>query len=175
MPPDARNLRRQDIAIVPYTERYAAGFRALNLAWIKQHFVPEAADYAALDDPQRYILDPGGHIICAVHQPSDVVLGVCALIPLSSAEPGVAAPLSRRAFELAKMAVQEDAKGLGLGRLVGEAALQIAREAGAERVWLESNRALAPAINLYRSLGFVELPFEPSQYQRADIQMEVRF
>ena len=172
MPSDAQSLRRQDVAIVPYAACYAAEFRALNLAWIQQHFEPEAADYAALDDPQRYILDPGGHIICAVHGPSGAVLGVCALIPLLAADE---AAENQPSFELAKMAVRDDAKGLGLGRLVGESALQLARAAGARRVWLESNRALTPAINLYRSIGFVELPFEPSQYQRADIQMEVRF
>ena len=150
--------------IVPYEPRFAADFRALNLAWIEQYFVPEAADYAALDDPEQYILRPGGHIICAVkNDDRKLLLGVCALIPLQEG-----------GLELAKMAVAEAAQGLGIGRLVGEAALCAARAAGVDRVWLESNRRLEPAINLYRALGFEELPFEPSQYSRADIQMECR-
>ena len=160
-------LRPGAVAIVPYGEPYAAAFRSLNLAWIERFFVPEPADYAALDDPERYILERGGRILCAVHQPTDELLGVVALIPLSALE---AEPIT---FELAKMAVAEKAQGLGIGRMVGEAAIAAARDAGADRVWLESNRTLEPAINLYRSLGFVEVPFTPSHYARADIQMEL--
>jgi hypothetical protein len=41
----------------------------------------------------------------------------------------------------------------------------------ADRVYLESNTILEPAIRLYRKLGFDEFVGEPSPYARCNIQM----
>jgi len=40
-------------------------------------------------------------------------------------------------------------------------------------VWLESNRILTTALNLYIRLGFVEVPITSTPYARADIRMEI--
>lgn len=69
------------------------------------------------------------------------------------------------------MAVAEWARGRGVGRLLGEAAVAAARAAGAPRVDLLSNTVLGPAIALYRALGFVEVPLPPTPYARANIKM----
>jgi GNAT superfamily N-acetyltransferase len=74
-------------------------------------------------------------------------------------------------YEFAKMGVREGARGRGVGRRLGEAALQHARAQGATRVDILSNRRLAPALALYRSLGFVERPLPANDYERADVYL----
>jgi DNA-binding MarR family transcriptional regulator/GNAT superfamily N-acetyltransferase len=59
--------------------------------------------------------------------------------------------------ELKRMWVSPDARGLGLGRRLLLALERYAREAGAELVRLETNRALQEAIALYRSSGYREV------------------
>src|SRR4051812_19605119 len=154
-----------DARIVPYNPRRAehrTAFRDLNLAWIEEHFAVETADRFELDDPDAHILAPGGQILIAESAVNGAreVLGTCALI----AQPdGV--------YYLAKMAVAESARGRGVGRALGEAAIDAARRLGGRRLELLSNRVLAPAINLYRALGFVEAPMPVTEYARANIKM----
>jgi DNA-binding MarR family transcriptional regulator/GNAT superfamily N-acetyltransferase len=66
---------------------------------------------------------------------------------------------------LKRMWVAESARGLGVGRrLLGELENR-ALEHGAAKVWLETNKALAEAISLYRSAGYVEVaPFNDEPY-----------
>jgi GNAT superfamily N-acetyltransferase len=114
-----------------------------------------------LDAPQEEILDKGGRIIVA-ERGRDVV-GVCALLHIDE-----------RTFELVKMAVADHAQGLGVGTRLGKAAIEQARAAGASRLILESNTVLAPAMALYRKLGFVEVTGIPSEYSRCNIHMELQ-
>ncbi|MGH7590848.1 MAG: GNAT family N-acetyltransferase [Gemmatimonadales bacterium] len=146
------------ILIVPYQPKHRGPFRDLNLAWISRSFVVEEADRRVLDDPEGHILAGGGHILVALRDEAPV--GVCALLP---------EPEGR--FELAKMAVAESARGLGIGYALGRAAIELAWSIGACAVELVSNRSLTPALSLYRKLGFVEVPLAASEYQRADIRM----
>jgi N-acetylglutamate synthase-like GNAT family acetyltransferase len=151
----------EHVEIVPFTRAHAAAFKALNLAWIEAHWEPEPADLAALDHPQANIIRKGGHITIALTDGE--VVGTCALLKKDDAS-----------YELAKMAVAEAAKGLGIGELLGKAVIAKAHELGAERLYLESNTILTPAINLYRKLGFVRVVGPPSPYARCNIQMELR-
>jgi ribosomal protein S18 acetylase RimI-like enzyme len=134
----------------------------MNLAWIEAHFTAEARDRQQLDDPERHILAPGGHIFIAEADGPDgvEVLGTCALLAVPDG-----------AFELAKMAVDERARGRGVGRALGEAAVEAARALSAPRVELLSNTALVAAIGLYRALGFIEVPLPATEYARANIKM----
>jgi len=149
-----------EVQIVDYTPADQPAFRRLNEEWITKHFRMEESDYKALDHPQEYILDKGGHIYMAVYKGETV--GTCGLIPMEDG-----------GFELAKMAVSPRAQGLGIGFLIGRACIEKARALGAPRVYLESNTALKPAINLYQKLGFRKAAGPPSPYERANIQMEL--
>jgi GNAT superfamily N-acetyltransferase len=141
---------------------HRAAFRDLNLAWIEAHFAVEPRDRHELDDPESHILAHGGEIFVAESDgPAGVeVIGACALLREHD-----------DAFELAKMAVRDSARGHGVGRLLGEAAVAAARARGAARVDLLSNTVLGPAIALYRALGFVEVPLPRTDYARANIKM----
>ncbi|MFC5271805.1 GNAT family N-acetyltransferase [Adhaeribacter terreus] len=151
-----------NVEIVAYQPVHREAFRDLNHEWITKFFVLEAADNNMLDDPEGYILKKGGYIFMALLHGEPV--GTAALIKNPDGS-----------FELAKMAVTDKAKGLKIGYALGKAALEKAREINAPKVELLSNRILTPALNLYKKLGFVEVPLPPNDYQRADIKMEICF
>jgi len=71
------------------------------------------------------------------------------------------------------MAVSTEAKGMGIGYLLGKAAMKKAKKKDAKKLYLESNTLLKPAISLYHKLGFKKITGIPSPYERCNIQMEV--
>lgn len=78
-------------------------------------------------------------------------------------------------FEVAKMTVAERARGTGLGRQLMQVCIDAAKAAGARRLYLETNSSLAPALGLYRTMGFVDLDAAmrpPTDYARCDVWME---
>lgn len=149
------------VQVLDYAPQYQPDFKGLNVEWIEQYFRLEEADLKALDHPEEYILQRGGHILLARYH--DQIVGTCALIKMDATT-----------YELAKMAVAPAAQGVGIGRRLGEAALAKAQALGADRVYLESNTKLGPALHLYHKLGFRKtVAGPPSPYQRCNIQMEV--
>jgi GNAT superfamily N-acetyltransferase len=144
--------------ILDYEPGHQPAFYALNHEWITRYFTMEEPDYQMLNEPQRYILDPGGAILMAEHQGE--MVGTCALLREHA---GV--------FELAKMAVAPTAQGLGIGWALGQAAVTKARQLGAQRLELLSNSRLLPALALYRKLGFRDVPVPSGPYQRTDVKM----
>lgn len=149
------------IAIVPYRPAYKKHFRALNEAWLREHFSVEPEDAALLADPNGRIVRRGGAVLFALRDGE--VVGTCAL-------------LRHRAdlWELAKMAVAAPMRGQGLGRRLAEAAIDEARRRGARTLFLETSPVLKPALALYRSLGFRRVrqgPLGPTKYRRPTIVM----
>jgi DNA-binding MarR family transcriptional regulator/GNAT superfamily N-acetyltransferase len=152
----------QEVEIVAYKPEYHEAFRALNVEWISTYFEMEEADYKALDNPQEYILDKGGKIFVALYR--DEPVGVCALIKMKD---------SNYDFEMAKMAVSPKAQGKSIGWLLGQEIVKSAKEQGADKIYLESNTILKPAINLYHKLGFQKVSGLATPYKRCNIQMEL--
>ena len=150
------------VTIVPFSDAHASAFKSLNEEWITTYFKMEEMDRVALNHPKEYILDKGGYIAVALLDNEPV--GVCALIPSHAKEYD---------FELAKMGVSPKVQGKGIGKLLGQHMVDTARNMGAKKIFLESNRVLKPALHLYRKLGFVEIVGATSPYERSDIQMEL--
>jgi GNAT superfamily N-acetyltransferase len=148
------------IVVVDFESRHRDAFRMLNEAWITKYFSLEPSDLEMLDAPEDRIVAKGGAILVAVR--GDEVLGVCALLAKGDAT-----------YELAKMAVADEAQGQGIGTLLGRIAIAKARSLGASRVILESNTRLEPAMALYAKLGFKKIDGGPSPYCRCNIQMEL--
>jgi putative acetyltransferase len=141
----------------------AAAFKALNEEWITRYFTLEPMDRENLSDPQGRILDKGGQIFmaCFGEQP----VGCVALIPMHD---GV--------YELSKMAVAPEMRGLGIGRRLLEHAIAEARQMGAKSLFLGSNSRLESAVHLYESVGFRHVPAEKipeMPYVRANVFMEL--
>jgi len=156
------NANPKNLEIKPYRTELASAFRDINRHWIEEHFVMEEADLRVLDNPEGYILKPGGAILFAVNL-EDQVVGTCALIRHSDT-----------LAELAKMGVDKQQRSSGAGKLLGQAVLDLASQMGFRKVFLETSSVLAPAIGLYKRLGFVQRAFpSPSEYQRADVYMDI--
>lgn len=145
--------------IVEFEPHHAEAFRTLNEAWISKHFTLEAKDREVLEDPQGKIIAKGGRIFMALKDGEPV--GCVALLAMADG-----------GYEVAKMTVTEAARGTGLGRRLMERCIEAGRQAGARRLYLETNSSLGPALGLYRAMGFRDLAPVDSPYVRADVFME---
>jgi GNAT superfamily N-acetyltransferase len=76
-------------------------------------------------------------------------------------------------YEFTKMGVVEKFQGKKIGEALALAAIQKAKSLQAKKIILYSNTKLAPAIALYKKLGFIEVPLD-GPYKRSDIKMELR-
>ena len=68
-----------NVEIVDFSDEWAEDFASLNYEWIEKYFSVEKHDQEILDDPQTFVIDPGGHIFMAVV--SGLAAGTVALIP----------------------------------------------------------------------------------------------
>jgi GNAT superfamily N-acetyltransferase len=151
------------VEILEYGPEFRAAFKSLNVEWITAYFALEPEDERILDNPESEILEPGGSIFFARLPETGEIVGTCALIKIDAEH-----------YELGKMGVTEKARGRKAGRALLEAAISKGRALNAAYMTLETNSSLAPAINLYKSLGFIQLPFgEKSAYARADVFMRL--
>ncbi len=151
-----------ELRVVDWHERYGNAFGRLNREWLDRYFRVEAVDEPVLDDPSSNVLAHGGVILYAVVD--DEAIGTVALKHQGD-----------KVFELTKMAVTEPFQGQGIGRDLLCAAIDRFHEIGGQRLYLESNSRLGPALALYESAGFRhESPPEASDYARADVYMVFR-
>jgi putative acetyltransferase len=151
-----------EIEIIDYEPRYKDDFRSLNIEWISKYFEVEPLDLQQLDHPEDYIISKGGRIYFA--KSGEEIVGTVALKKVSDT-----------VFELSKMGVSPNYQGKGIGKKLGEHLIQEARDLGCKLLFLESNQKLIPAINLYKKLGFIEVPIGNSPYSRADFRAEINF
>jgi N-acetylglutamate synthase-like GNAT family acetyltransferase len=148
------------ITIVPYKEEYKEHIKSLNYEWIEKYFAIEPNDIVQLSNPQVEILDKGGKIFFALS--NDEVVGTVSLLKISDEE-----------YELAKMAVTENYKGSGIGKMLMEHCIDEAKKLEAKKLTLVSNTKLDAAIQVYKKYGFVEIPLPKEiHYERGNIMME---
>ncbi len=130
------------IEIIPFSDDLAAHFCRINSEWIEDMFVLEAHDRAVLENPQKNIIDEGGHIWFAKHRDLGV-LGTCAV---KCIEPGV--------FELTKMGVLAKARGLKIGEHLLHRVLDDCSKLPIETLFLLTSKKCEAAIHLYLKNGF---------------------
>lgn len=150
------------VEVVDYSPEYLMMFKRLNIMWINSHWSLEPHDLELLNDPDASILSKGGHIFVALVDGEP--MGVVAMCRMDGDEYD---------YELAKLAVDPEARGTGLGEKLCRVALEWATQQSSKKIFLESNTILKPAISLYRKLGFTELKEYHPAYARGDIQMEL--
>ena len=118
--------------------------------------LPFPLDYQGFDAelavlPGKYAA-PGGCILLA-RRTSGEYLGCIAMRPLDAS--GYRAGDANPACEMKRMYVQPAGRGLGIGRLLGEALLARAVNAGYRCMKLDTESDFAAACALYEKLGFV--------------------
>ena len=101
------------------------------------------AEMAALPGPYAR---PDGRILLAEHEGNTI--GVVALKPLDD----------DGACEMKRLYVRPAHRGNGVGRALGEAVLDAARDLGYDVMRLDTVASMTTARALYRSLGFEERP-----------------
>lgn len=153
------------VTIIPYTPELLPAFQRLNRIWISRYFRVEAEDERELDEAEALIVATGGQIFFALEAGAELhpdnVLGC---IGVFLREPDF--------YEIIKLAVRDDAQGLGLGRKLMQAGLDFIRDAGADRAIILSNRSLAPAMALYAAMGFTEVELGYKHlFDRCDIEL----
>ena len=156
------NLLNSPVRIVGYRPELQRFFENLNRAWIERYFKMEAVDFEILQHPQTNIIDKGGAVLFA--ELNGQIVGTVAL---KYYDP--------ETLELAKMAVDENYQGHGIGEKLGRAAIEKARELGAKKLILFTNSSLQPALRLYARLGFEKVPLEGQIFKRSDTKMEIDF
>jgi N-acetylglutamate synthase-like GNAT family acetyltransferase len=147
------------VEILQYQENHQPWFEKFNRAWIEHHFWMEPIDIQVLQNPQEHIIKQGGKILMAASEKE-----IAGTVALKYVEPGV--------YEFTKMAVDEKFRGKKIGEALALAAIHEAELIGAKKIILYSNRILTPAIELYKKMGFREVPVD-AVYKRSDIKMEL--
>lgn len=150
------------LEIIPFEAQYATHFYDLNVEWLKKYFYVEPYDEKVLSNPKKYVLDPGGFIFFAKY--NNEIVGVVSIIN------------QKTFYELSKMAVAPKFQGLKIGLKLMEFSIAFAKKQHWKSITLYSHRSLVPAINLYKKMGFKEIPVEEnSHYERSDIKMILEF
>lgn len=148
------------IEIIPFTEDKKEYIKVLNYEWLQKYFAVEPNDVIQLSDPVKEIVNKGGLIFYATY--NNEIIGTYSLMKIADTE-----------YELAKMAVTEKCKSLGIGKMMMDHSIKEAVKLGAKILSLYSNTKLIAAINLYRKYGFEEVSLPSAvHYERANIKMK---
>jgi ribosomal protein S18 acetylase RimI-like enzyme len=154
-------MEHNEIRILEYLPCHQEFFERLNRSWIEKHFRREPVDRFILSDPQKAVLDMGGAILIATWNGTPA-----GTVALKKIDPDT--------FEFAKMAVEESLRGKGIGEALARRAIMKARSLGAQKVVLYSHSTLKPALQLYRKIGFRDIPKEAGIFAHCDVKMELR-
>lgn len=150
-----------EINIIEYLPKYKKYFRDLNYEWLNKYFSIEKKDKDMLENPDKEIIKKGGFILFAEYE--NEIKGTVAVIRHDNNE-----------FELAKMAVAENAQGKQIGKKLALAAIEKTRLLNPSKLFLETNSTLLAALNLYKSIGFEETEMKvKSDYNRSTLRMEL--
>ena len=152
-----------DLSIVDYTDAHAKAFHDINAQWIEAMFVLEDHDRHVLTHPREVILDQGGAILL-VSSPEHGVVGACALMKTGEGT-----------FELTKMGVLENVRGLTAGEFLLRSVLERAATMGVTTLYLLTSSKCEAAIHLYEKAGFVHdaaiMRAYGTTYARCDVAM----
>ena len=154
--------KKNVVEIIVFSEELSEPIKTLNYEWLEKYFRIEEGDVASLSDPQKHIIDKGGHIYYA--KLDGEIVGTASLLKKSET-----------VYELGKLAVSDKAQGHGIGTILIEHCLNIAKQKQITTLILYSNTTLQSAIHLFRKYGFEEVELESGVYERANIKMEKHF
>ena len=164
MPQNNKFQLSTDLKFLAFTPQLALHFKTINQQWIEDMFVMEQVDQDILDHPEKLVIDNGGHIWFAEH-PRLGIIGTCALNKKGD-----------NVFELTKMGVLNEARGLKAGEQLLKYVLEQANKLKIDSLFLLTNKKCQAAIHLYEKNGFVHdqniMQLYGRAYQRCDVAMK---
>lgn len=147
-----------EITIVDYQPGHQPYFERFNRQWIEELFEMEPVDEWVLTNPDKSILEPGGAILMALY--NNTPAGTVGLRKFDD-----------QTFEFTKMAVDTAFRRKGIAEAISYASFRKAKELGATKVILYSNKKNAGAVKLYEKIGFKHVEVENDVYKRANVKM----
>jgi len=152
-----------EVEILNFQPELADYFKSINLQWITEMFELEAADREIIENPEKIIIESGGKVYFATH-PKFGVVGTCALLKKDA-----------DSYELTKMGVLKQARGLKIGETLLEHVIRQANAMNIRNLFLLTNSQCQAAIHLYKKFGFRDdaetMSRYASKYQRCDVAM----
>ena len=130
-------LRRMTISDVPAIHRLEQAI--FSMPWSEKDFVYEMTE----NKVARYLV---------IEEAGEIIAFAGAHIILDQAH-------------VTNIAVRQDCRGRGLGRMITRALMQYASNLGAEYLTLEVRQSNVTAQNLYKSLGFVKVNVRKRYYE----------
>lgn len=126
--------------------------RARDLMWTYAHSLSVSLDFQGFDQemsqlPGPYAAPDGALVIATVN---GIDAGCCALRPIADVD-------YSNACEMKRLFVLPAFRGFGLGRLLVERVMSVARAAGYAHMLLDTLDEMEAARALYRELGFEEV------------------
>lgn len=149
-----------EIKIVKWEDRFAKAYIDLSIEWLEKYVSVEPGDLEIIEHPYEAVLNDRGMIWFALLD--NTPIGTVTMINSNN-----------NSFELAKLAVTEKYKKLGIGERLMKVAIEFAKENSAKKIYLFTNHNLIPAINLYKKCGFVQIPLIDNKYIESDMKMEL--
>ncbi len=147
------------IKIIKWEDRFAKAYIDLSIEWLEKYVSVEPGDLEIIEHPYEAVLNNGGMIWFALLD--NTPIGTVTMIK------------SNDSYEVAKLAVTEKYKKLGIGKRLMKVAIEFARENSTKKIYLFTNHNLIPAINLYKKCGFVQIPLIDNKYIESDMKMEL--
>ncbi len=150
----------KNIRITEYDSKYNKDLMDISMEWLLKYDLLEEEDYVMLRNPKEEVIDKGGHVFFA--ELDGEIVGTVALDKMNEDE-----------CEILKFGVKESAQGNGIGTLLIEKLLEVAKTEGYKKVHLCSNHELESALYIYKKFGFEFVPFKNSRFEISDIMMEL--
>lgn len=150
----------KNIRIMEYDSKYNKDLMDISMEWLLKYDLLEEEDYVMLRSPKEEVIDKGGHVFFA--ELNGEIVGTVALDKMNEDE-----------CEILKFGVKESAQGNGIGTLLIEKLLEVAKDEGYKKIHLCSNHELESALYIYKKFGFEFVPFMNSRFEISDIMMEL--
>ena len=147
------------ISIESFKKEYTSAFYSLNKEWIEESWELEESDINDLSTPKEYIIDKGGEVFFAIKD--NKVIATSAMVYIDDST-----------FELAKMTVAKEFRGLGIANQLMDRCIDFAKGKNAKYIVLITNSDLVIARNLYDKYGFKEIDLDSDKYgDRGNVKM----
>lgn len=148
-----------EIKIVKWEDKFAKDYINLSIEWLEKYVSVESGDLEIIEHPYESVLNDGGMIWFAIID--NIPIGTVTMIKTDNN------------YELAKLAVTERYKKMGVGNRLMQVAIKFAKENKAEKIYLYTNHNLTPTIYLYKKCGFIQIPLIDNKYIESDMKMEL--